>query len=72
MNDNDRQRGNGGGDNGGGGNPNPWMKSLLIWVGVLLSLAVVVTLFDGRTTTAQGNTVAYSTFLDKVECGLHT
>ena len=51
MNDNDRQRGNGGGDNGGGGNPNPWMKSLLIWVGVLLSLAVVVTLFDGRTTT---------------------
>ncbi|WP_277981899.1 ATP-dependent zinc metalloprotease FtsH [Sphingomonas phyllosphaerae] len=69
MNDNDRQRGNGGGDNGGGGNPNPWMKSLLIWVGVLLSLAVVVTLFDGRTTTSQGNTVAYSTFLDKVDEG---
>ncbi|MEH3046220.1 ATP-dependent zinc metalloprotease FtsH [Sphingomonas adhaesiva] len=68
MNDNDRQ--NGGGDpNGGGGNPNPWMKSLLIWVGVLLSLAVVVTLFDGRTTSGSGNTVAYSTFLDKVDEG---
>ncbi|WP_341209000.1 ATP-dependent zinc metalloprotease FtsH [uncultured Sphingomonas sp.] len=69
MNDNDRQPGNGGNDNNGSGGPNPWMKSLLIWVGVLLSLAVVVTLFDGRTSTAQGNTIAYSTFLDKVDEG---
>ncbi|PZQ61216.1 MAG: cell division protein FtsH [Sphingomonas taxi] len=69
MNDNDRQPGSGGKDNNGPGGPNPWMKSLLIWVGVLLSLAVVVTLFDGRTGTAQGNTVAYSTFLDKVDEG---
>ncbi len=70
MNDNDRQSNGGGGDqNGGGGNPNPWMKSLLIWVGVLLSLAVVVTLFDGRSTAGSGNTVAYSTFLDKVDEG---
>jgi cell division protease FtsH len=68
MNDNDRQPGgNGGGDNGGGSNP--WMKSLLIWVGVLLALAVVVTMFDGRSTAAQGNTIAYSTFLDKVDEG---
>ncbi len=69
MNDNDRQPGNGGNDNNGSGGPNPWMKSLLIWVGVLLSLAVVVTLFDGRTSSAQGNTIAYSTFLDKVDEG---
>ncbi|WP_294197385.1 ATP-dependent zinc metalloprotease FtsH [uncultured Sphingomonas sp.] len=69
MNDNDRQPGNGGSDNNGPGGPNPWMKSLLIWVGVLLALAVMVTLFDGRTGTAQGNTIAYSTFLDKVDEG---
>jgi cell division protease FtsH len=68
MNDNEKQSGNGdGGGNPGG--PNPWMKSLLIWVGILLALAVVVTMFDGRTGGAQGNTVAYSTFLDKVDEG---
>ncbi|MEG3164850.1 ATP-dependent zinc metalloprotease FtsH [Sphingomonas sp. PB2P19] len=54
-------------DNGSGGNP--WMKSLLIWVGILLALAVFVTMFDGRTATAGGNTIAYSAFLDKVDEG---
>ena len=48
MSDNDRQPGNGN-DNGGGGGPNPWMKSLLIWVGVLVTLALFVTVIDGRT-----------------------
>jgi cell division protease FtsH len=56
-------------DNGGGGNGNPWMKSLLIWVGILLTLAVFVTMFDGRAATAGGNTIAYSAFLDKVDEG---
>ena len=65
MNDSDKQPG---GD-GNGGAPNPWMKSLLIWAGVLLALAAIVNLFDTRTTTAQGNTIAYSTFLDKVDEG---
>ncbi|SEJ79942.1 membrane protease FtsH catalytic subunit [Sphingomonas sp. OV641] len=64
MNDNDKQSG----DNGGNG-PNPWMKSLLIWVGILLSLAIVVTMFDGRTGAATGNSIAYSAFLDKVDEG---
>ena len=64
MNDNDKQPG---GDGGNG--PNPWMKSLLIWVGILLSLAIVVTMFDGRTAGAQGNSIAYSAFLDKVDEG---
>ena len=64
MNDNDKQSG----DNGGNG-PNPWMKSLLIWVGILLSLAIVVTMFDGRTSAATGNAIAYSAFLDKVDEG---
>ena len=59
MNDNDRQ------PEGG----NPWMKSLLIWVGILLALALFVTVFDSRGTQASGNTIAYSTFLDKVEEG---
>ncbi len=72
MNDSDnrgdkpRTPGDGGPDNGGG---NPWMKSLLIWVGILLALAVFVTMFDGRATTAGGNTIAYSAFLDKVDEG---
>ncbi len=64
MSDNDKRPGP---DNGGGGNP--WMKSLLIWVGILLALAVFVTMFDGRSATSNGNTIAYSTFLDKVDEG---
>ena len=53
-------------ENGGG---NPWMKSLLIWVGVLLALALVVTMMDGRATQGAGTTLAYNTFLDKVDEG---
>ncbi|WP_414711344.1 ATP-dependent zinc metalloprotease FtsH [Sphingomonas sp. UBA978] len=70
MNDNDKQppngSGNDGGNNGGG---SPWMKSLLIWVGILLALALFVTIFDGRTSAGAGNTVAYSKFLDQVDEG---
>ena len=65
MIDKDKQPGP---ENSGGG-PNPWMKSLLIWVGILLALALVVTLFDGKTPAPQGNTIAYSAFLDKVDEG---
>jgi len=63
MNDNDKQPGP---ENNGG---NPWMKSLLIWVGILLGLALFVTMVDGRTATAGGNQIAYSTFLDKIDEG---
>jgi cell division protease FtsH len=66
MNDNDKRPGQ---DGNGGGGGNPWMKSLLIWVGILLALALFVTLFDGKTATPAGNTIAYSTFLDKVDEG---
>ncbi|WP_293872642.1 MULTISPECIES: ATP-dependent zinc metalloprotease FtsH [unclassified Sphingomonas] len=45
------------------------MKSLLIWVGILLALALFVTIFDGRTSAGAGNTVAYSKFLDQVDEG---
>ncbi|WP_298091342.1 ATP-dependent zinc metalloprotease FtsH [uncultured Sphingomonas sp.] len=64
MSDHDKQPGPG---NDGGGNP--WMKSLLVWVGILLALALFVTMFDGRTATARGNQIEYSTFLDKVDEG---
>ena len=43
MSDNGKQQGP---ENGGN---NPWMKSLLIWVGILAALALFVTLFDTRT-----------------------
>ena len=51
-------------------NGNPWMKSLLIWVGILAALAVFVSVFDGRKAGATaGNGIAYSDFIAKVEEG---
>ncbi|MEO5866016.1 MAG: ATP-dependent metallopeptidase FtsH/Yme1/Tma family protein, partial [Sphingomonas sp.] len=61
MNDNDKQR-----DPDGGGS-NPWMKHLLIWVGILVALALFVTMLDGRAQQAGVSQIAYSTFLDKVD-----
>ncbi|TKD50033.1 ATP-dependent zinc metalloprotease FtsH [Sphingomonas baiyangensis] len=65
MNDNDKQQGP---ENSGGGG-NPWMRSLMIWVGILLALALFVTMFDGRSAQSGGNVISYSAFLDKVEEG---
>jgi cell division protease FtsH len=64
MNDNERQKQP---DNNGGGNP--WMKSLFIWVGILVALALFVTMIDGAPASGSGSTIAYSTFLDKVDEG---
>jgi cell division protease FtsH len=50
-------------------NGNPWMKSLLIWVGILAALAVFVSFADGRTKPAAGNGMAYSDFIAKVDEG---
>ncbi len=51
-------------------NGNPWIKSLMIWVGILAALAVFVSVFDGRKTGATaGNGIAYSEFIAKVEEG---
>jgi cell division protease FtsH len=51
-------------------NGNPWMKSLLIWVGILAALAVFVSVFDGRTrASTPASTMAYSEFLSKVNEG---
>ncbi|MFA5967836.1 MAG: ATP-dependent zinc metalloprotease FtsH [Sphingomonas sp.] len=64
MNDNDKQQGP---ENGGN---NPWMKHLMIWVGVLVALALFVTLLQGTAQNgAQSNMVPYSTFLGKVKEG---
>ena len=63
MNDNDRQ------PDGGGNGTNPWMKSLLIWVAILLGLALFVTMADSRGGAGASNQIAYSSFLDKVDEG---
>jgi cell division protease FtsH len=63
MSDNGKQQGP---ENGGN---NPWMKSLLIWVGILAALALFVTLLQGGPTQPAGTAIPYSTFLDKVQAG---
>ncbi|MBA4048105.1 MAG: cell division protein FtsH, partial [Sphingomonas sp.] len=61
MNDNDKQ------PDGGG---NPWMKSLMVWVAILVAIALFVTVIEGgsRTATPTGS-LSYSTFLAKVQEG---
>jgi len=51
----------------GGGNP--WMKSLLIWVGILLALVLFVSMFDGASRPADGSAIAYSDFNNRVKDG---
>ncbi|MCE7798766.1 ATP-dependent zinc metalloprotease FtsH [Sphingobium sufflavum] len=48
---------------------NPWVKSALIWAGVILALLLFVTMFDSRTATQGGTTIAYSDFRQKVANG---
>ncbi len=49
--------------------PNPWMRSLMIWAGILLVLAIIANVIDGRSQDAQAKGIAYSEFLRKVEDG---
>ncbi|MEP9358815.1 ATP-dependent zinc metalloprotease FtsH [Sphingomonas sp. KR3-1] len=63
MSDNDKQQQ--GPENGG----NPWMKSLLIWVGILAALALFVSIFGNRDAPAPGEGIAYSDFMAKVNNG---
>jgi cell division protease FtsH len=49
---------------------NPWIKSLVLWVGILLALVLFVQMFDGGSKKAtQANGMAYSEFLTKVDEG---
>jgi len=49
--------------------PNPWVKSLGLWVVILLVLAVVVTVIQGPGTSTPANALGYSDFLSKVDEG---
>ncbi len=62
MNENDKQP-----DPGNGGSP--WMKNMLIWVGLFAALALFVTLFDSSSRQSAANAIPYSTFLDRVDDG---
>ncbi len=49
--------------------PNAWMRSMMIWIGILMVLAVVVGVVGGRSQDAPSSAIAYSDFLKKVEEG---
>jgi len=49
--------------------PNPWIKSLGLWVVILLVLAVVVTLVQGPSTATTTGKLGYSDFLTKIDDG---
>src|SRR3546814_251315 len=47
---------------------NPWMKSVMIWSGILLAMLLVASMF-GSATQPAGQSLAYSEFRQKVEEG---
>ncbi len=47
---------------------NPWMKSLMIWSGIILAMLIVASMFGGAARPA-GESFAYSEFRAKVEEG---
>jgi cell division protease FtsH len=52
-----------------GGGANPWVKSLLIWVGILLALILFVSMFDSSARERGDNPIAYSDFNQRVSDG---
>jgi cell division protease FtsH len=48
---------------------NPWMRSVLIWVGILAALALFVSIFDSRATEAKADSIPYSEFISRVDEG---
>ena len=48
---------------------NPWMKSTMIWVGVIAALLLIVSMVDSRNATTAGTGIAYSDFRTKVQEG---
>src|SRR4028119_1357705 len=55
-------------DDNKGPRNNPWVKSLLIWAGILLGLVLFVQMIDGGRSAAREG-MSYSEFLNKVEDG---
>ena len=64
MADDNRNQGNDREPSGGGN----WMKSLLIWAGILLALMLVVQTMSGSSSQAR-DAIAYSDFLTRVDNG---
>ena len=56
-------------DDDKGPNMSPWMRSLAIWVAILAALALFVSIFEGRSSTATGDVIAYSDFVSRVDQG---
>ena len=48
---------------------NPWVKSLLIWVGILFGLVLFVQMIGGGSSAATGEAIAYSDFVRQVDEG---
>ena len=48
---------------------NPWMKSMLIWAGVIVALLLTVSMFGAGSSADAGSAMSYSSFRDKVEEG---
>jgi len=48
---------------------NPWIKSAMIWAGVIVALLLFVSMFDSRTASTAGTGIAYSEFRSKVQDG---
>jgi cell division protease FtsH len=49
--------------------PNPWMKSLAIWLGILLAIVLFVSMFESGSRQPAGESIAYSEFLSRVDDG---
>ncbi len=48
---------------------NPWIRSAMIWAGVVFALLLVVSMVEGRNTVSAGTGIAYSDFRSKVQEG---
>ena len=48
---------------------NPWIKSAMIWAGVIIALLLFVSMFDSRSASQAGSGIAYSEFRSKVQEG---
>ncbi len=48
---------------------NPWMRSLAIWIAILASLALFVSLFEGRSADGGAKSLSYSNFVTSVDAG---
>jgi len=48
---------------------NPWVRSAMIWAGVIIALVMFVSMFETRTGNMTGTSIAYSDFRSKVQDG---